>query len=555
MREIVKNPRIILLVALLLMSFLLIGMKGLDLGVDFKGGTMFQIHLSEPVDDASQMNTIKSIIQQRMDSYGLKDTKVTPWGNEFIIAQIAETDPDAIAELETLLRTQGKFEATLDGEVLFEGSDIIQIVKDPGRGYGFREENDSIRWDLPFVLKQEAARKFSHAVFHRCTATGYAEAGAQYDCDSTYFFIDRPVNSIIVISSAQYAEDSQALLLGNRSEDITPGTEIEELFLNAALPYFIVDENFSAENLVELSVLPGNYKQAIILPSLPQEMKEQLIAQGLLLKEILPESAGSVAFDSAGNPVNSFGTSTPWVWQVTGAQQTIALSPGITGWEPYVATVEEQKIFADLFITGSAENMDAAQSHLQNLTILLETGSLPVPIDNISKETISPLLGQEFLQSVFLIGIVALVVVSLAIFVRYRKIKLTIPIAATGLSEVIIILGFASLIDWNLDLAAVAGIIAAVGTGVDDQIIITDELMRGEEATAGSLLNRVKRAFFIIMAAAATTIATMLPIIIFGFGFGKLVGFAVTTIAGVLIGVFITRPAYGEMAKAVLSKY
>ena len=66
--------------------------------------------------------------------------------------------------------------------------------------------------------------------------------------------------------------------------------------------------------------------------------------------------------------------------------------------------------------------------------------------------------------------------------------------------------------------------------------------------------NRVKRAFFIIFAAAATSLATMLPIIFFGFGLGKLVGFAITTISGVIIGVFITRPAFGEIAKYLLSR-
>jgi preprotein translocase subunit SecD len=33
---------------------------------------------------------------------------------------------------------------------------------------------------------------------------------------------------------------------------------------------------------------------------------------------------------------------------------------------------------------------------------------------------------------------------------------------------------------------------------------------------------------------------------------GKLVGFAITTIVGVLVGVFFTRPAYGELAKYLL---
>jgi len=113
-------------------------------------------------------------------------------------------------------------------------------------------------------------------------------------------------------------------------------------------------------------------------------------------------------------------------------------------------------------------------------------------------------------------------------------------------------LGFASLINWNLDLAAVAGILAVVGTGVDHQIVITDELMKGEGDAELSFVNRIKNAFFIIMAAASTTIVTMLPIVLFGFGFGKLIGFAITTIVGVLVGVFITRPAFGELAKKVL---
>ena len=45
-------------------------------------------------------------------------------------------------------------------------------------------------------------------------------------------------------------------------------------------------------------------------------------------------------------------------------------------------------------------------------------------------------------------------------------------------SEVIILLGLASVTGYSLDLAAIAGIIAAVGTGVDDQIVITDEIVK-----------------------------------------------------------------------------
>ena len=114
----------------------------------------------------------------------------------------------------------------------------------------------------------------------------------------------------------------------------------------------------------------------------------------------------------------------------------------------------------------------------------------------------------------------------------------------TGLSEVVIILGFAALIRWNLDLAAIAGIIAAVGTGVDDQIVITDEVLQGKSADE-SWVERMKRAFFIIFAAYFTMIVAMLPL--WFIGAGVLKGFALTTIIGVTIGVFITRPAFAKI--------
>jgi len=55
------------------------------------------------------------------------------------------------------------------------------------------------------------------------------------------------------------------------------------------------------------------------------------------------------------------------------------------------------------------------------------------------------------------------------------------------------------LINWNLDLAAIAGILAAVGTGVDDQIVITDEALKGARV-ARNWKSRMKNAFFIIFA-------------------------------------------------------
>lgn len=192
-----------------------------------------------------------------------------------------------------------------------------------------------------------------------------------------------------------------------------------------------------------------------------------------------------------------------------------------------------------------------ALNKMKKMQTLLITGSLPFSVDVERIDVISPTLGENFFASSILAIVLAIFAVGGVIFVRYRKAIISIPIIITGLSEVFIILGFAALIRWNLDLAAIAGIIAAVGTGVDDQIVITDEVMYGRK-NQEHWLKRMKNAFFIIFAAYFTMIVAMLPL--WFLGAGVLRGFALTTIVGVTIGVFITRPAYGKMIEILMEK-
>jgi preprotein translocase subunit SecD len=209
----------------------------------------------------------------------------------------------------------------------------------------------------------------------------------------------------------------------------------------------------------------------------------------------------------------------------------------------------------DIEISGSgvgvtqAEAVNDALKNMKRMQTILITGSLPVKLNIVQMDTVSPTLGQEFTRSTILLAIFASIAVILVILVKYRNISIVVPIAVTLVSEVIIILGVAALIGWNIDLAAIAGIIVAVGTGVDDQIIITDETLK-REVQALSWKERFKRAFFIIMAAYLTTVAAMLPLLFAGAGLLK--GFAITSILGVSIGVFITRPAYAAIVEKIL---
>ncbi|MFH0867978.1 MAG: protein translocase subunit SecD, partial [Candidatus Woesearchaeota archaeon] len=130
--------------------------------------------------------------------------------------------------------------------------------------------------------------------------------------------------------------------------------------------------------------------------------------------------------------------------------------------------------------------------------------------------------------------------------------QIAVPMVIISISEVIILLGVAALIGWNIDLAAVAGIIIAVGTGVDHQIVITDETLRGGQRVIYNWKERIKSAFFIIMASYFTMVVALIPLIFAGAGLLK--GFAITTILGASIGVFISRPVFARVIEILLKE-
>jgi len=537
MVELIKNYKIWLVFITLIAAFSVILFHGLNLGIDFKGGTLFQIHLIEPV-SADQMARITQIIEQRLNWTGLKDIKVYSWGNEFIVVQLSETDPKEVQRIESLLKKQGKFEVMLEGKLAFAGEEIIQVDTAQGIAAIQPTAEGIVTWNLPFTLKGAAAKNFRDLSFHKCQliSLGQGQGKSEYDCALTYFFIDRPTKAIIVSTKEIDSKDNELFKLGNYIEGIPSNTNFEEVKLNASIPYFIVDNSstsFDENDLNQLKELVKDKKFAIIPSNLNQKLKEELKAIGFTLNE------------------KNVSSEVPFFWSVSGLKSIVRLQPSITGNEPYVETVDQAKILTDLIITGQAKSLEDAQNERNETKILLQSGSLPVAIESITKETISPFLGENFLFLAGIIGVLVLIAVSIIIVLRYKKIKLSIAIIFTSLVEAFCALAFTSLFG-NIDLSAIAGVLLVVGTGVNDQIVITDEMFAQEKEVELSFVARIKRAFFMIFAAAATVMATMLPIIIFGSAMIKLFGFAIATIVGVLVGILITRPAYAEIAQKLV---
>jgi preprotein translocase subunit SecD len=186
----------------------------------------------------------------------------------------------------------------------------------------------------------------------------------------------------------------------------------------------------------------------------------------------------------------------------------------------------------------------------KELIIHLKAGVLPVNVKIIGSGEVPAYLGAKFKEGSLIAGFAALLLVALVVFLRYRERKIVLPIFFTLLSEVILILGFAAAISWQLDLPSIAGIIAVIGTGVDQLVIISDEVISGGRSSVSMYRRRISFAFGIIFASATTTIVAMLALAFLALG--TLRGFAIVTIVGLVIGIFITRPAYARIIEELL---
>lgn len=219
------------------------------------------------------------------------------------------------------------------------------------------------------------------------------------------------------------------------------------------------------------------------------------------------------------------------------------LSPDLAG-KLRTSTVRE--------LSASTGTGEKGMEEAQKLEIHLRAGALPVDVEIVGSGSVPAALGDYFKFMCLLAGTLALLAVAVTVYFRYREPLIVVPMICVNIAEIIILLGIARYIQ-QLDLASIAGLIAVLGTGIDQLVVITDEVLHeGRVPSQNLYLKRLSRALGIIIVAACTTFIAMLPLVLMGLS--TLKGFAIITILGVLIGVLITRPAYGKIIMAILSK-
>jgi len=132
-------------------------LNGIDYGLDFAGGTQLQLKLESEV-SSDLMAVEKGILENRLNSMGLKDIPVRPWGNQYILIQIADATPEETENIEGILRQQARFEERIDGELAILG-DEITVDLGP-RGTSLYKVPGGYSWSVSVSHSKEGACRF-----------------------------------------------------------------------------------------------------------------------------------------------------------------------------------------------------------------------------------------------------------------------------------------------------------------------------------------------------------------------------------------------------------
>jgi preprotein translocase subunit SecD len=101
----------------------------------------------------------------------------------------------------------------------------------------------------------------------------------------------------------------------------------------------------------------------------------------------------------------------------------------------------------------------------------------------------------------------------------------------------------------TLDLSAIAGLFASMGTSVDAQIVVSDELLGKGSVSKEEIKRKLTKAFYIITRNAAIAVIAITPLLFSNIV--EIIGFVTAMMLGTLINIFITTQVYTAVAESM----
>ena len=558
LEDLSKDRRVVLYAVVLALAIILIGTLGLKFGLDLQGGSYLQLQLEGAV--AQVDVTPEKILEVQFNA-----SSVQKLGNAYVVM------------------VPGKVKATLPDDLGYSGSKMVEqnnvtkititaIDTDIITNYLKKSMDADVKIvgvaPVQYEIRTNVTRESLNAILAPVGGkvsigeSAFVEGLTVETVDETKKVLDSKLNRLGMQDIRVRVVDNKYILIDLAGMDVATAQDV----VGKPGKFEI---RIQADNNQTIHVLYGDAVASVDIPQGDRSggwgVPFTLSEEGAAVFQKAAIDAGAVKNPDA-HPISMYLDkdevfSAPLAAELAGSLSKVP-----------VRTLEAR--------VGSG---DAGSTKAKELYIHLREGALPVNVAIVGSGQVSAALGKQFKIQMVIAGLIALLAVAAMVFYRYREKRIVLPMVATSFSEVVMMLGIWSLggiwFGWQLDLASLAGIIMVIGTGVDQLVIITDELIRGGEAVPAAsdrsikeraaeaaeksgvgkavaasskvYLGRLSRAFSIIIGAAATTAVAMLPLLYMGFG--ALTGFALIIIVGVILGTAIARPAYGRIIGHILA--
>jgi protein-export membrane protein, SecD/SecF family len=197
------------------------------------------------------------------------------------------------------------------------------------------------------------------------------------------------------------------------------------------------------------------------------------------------------------------------------------------------ASIREELTTSTVTLSGNFTQEEAT-----SLAELINSGSLPTKLTEISSKTVNASFGEDALQKTMLAGIIGIIVIMIYLISLYR---FSGVIASIGIIiyTTLVFLIF-NLIGGRLTLPGIAAVVIGIGMAVDATVIsfarIKEEL-REKNTLAESFKRGNKNSLTSIIDSNITTLIA--AIILFVFGESSVKGFATMLIISIIVTIFV----------------
>jgi len=193
-------------------------------------------------------------------------------------------------------------------------------------------------------------------------------------------------------------------------------------------------------------------------------------------------------------------------------------------------------------ITDKGQIEGLSYEEVTSLSSQLNAGRLPVPLEILYDQTVSPLLGADFIDMGTKAGLIGIILVMLFMIAYYRLSGILASLALIFYGA--LVLAIFKLIPVTLTLAGLGGFIISVGMAVDANVLIFERMkeeLRAEQTLGAAIEAGFNRAWTAIRDSNITTFIACGILYWLGSSIvasAPVMGFALTLFIGVAVSMF-----------------